>query len=299
MTDPLTQTMALLRPRTVFTKGISGAGRWAVRYSEFGQPSFCTVLNGSCRLALDGLEPVTVQAGDFLLLPATPGFTMSGFEPAMPVMMDAQAEASTKGEVRHGRQDGPPDVQLLGGWFLFDSPDADLLITQLPPLVLLRDADRSGRVVRLLREEALEDRAGRDLVLARLMEVLLVEALRNVQDDTPAGLLRGLADPRLADTLRLIHGDPAGNWTVGRLADAAALSRSAFFERFTRVVGAAPMEYLLTWRMALARDMLRARQLPLAEVAERTGYGSPSAFSTAFARYTGVPPGRFAREAAA
>ncbi|HZF46414.1 MAG TPA: cupin domain-containing protein, partial [Sphingomonadaceae bacterium] len=84
MTDPLTQIMALLRPRTVFTKGISGAGAWAVRYSDFGQPSFCTVLNGSCRLALDGLDPVTLLAGDFVLLPTTPGFTMSGFEPAVP-----------------------------------------------------------------------------------------------------------------------------------------------------------------------------------------------------------------------
>ncbi|OJW72238.1 MAG: AraC family transcriptional regulator [Sphingomonadales bacterium 63-6] len=298
MTDPLTQIMALLRPRTVFTKGISGAGRWAVRYSDFGQPSFCTVLTGSCRLALDGLDPVTLQAGDFLLLPTTPGFIMSGFEPAVPVMVDAQIAASAREEIRHGRQDGPPDVQLLGGCFLFDSPDADLLVSLLPPLVLLRDADRAGRVVRLLREEALEDRAGRDLVLARLMEVLLVEALRTVQEDTPAGLLRGLADPRLSDALRLMHGDPAGNWTVGRLADAAALSRSAFFERFTRVVGMAPMEYLLAWRMALARDFLRTGAIPLAEVAERTGYGSPSAFSTAFARHTGVPPGRFAREAA-
>ena len=76
MNDPLSEVIALLQPRTVFAKGISGAGRWAVRYSAFDAPSFCAVLEGSCRLAVDGHRPLTLEAGDFLLLPATPGFTM-------------------------------------------------------------------------------------------------------------------------------------------------------------------------------------------------------------------------------
>ena len=81
MVDPLAEIIALLRPRTVFSKGISGAGRWAVRYSDFGQPSFCAVLEGRCLLAVNEQEPATLEAGDFVLLPATPGFTISGFEP--------------------------------------------------------------------------------------------------------------------------------------------------------------------------------------------------------------------------
>ena len=81
MSDPFSEVVSLLRPRAVFSKGISGAGRWAVRYSDFGQPSFCAVLEGRCLLVLDGHPPLTLEAGDFLLLPATPGFTLSGFEP--------------------------------------------------------------------------------------------------------------------------------------------------------------------------------------------------------------------------
>src|SRR5687767_14114220 len=88
MNDPLTEVIALLQPRTVFAKGISGAGRWAVRYSDFGQPSFCVVVEGSCRLAVDGQRAVTLEAGDFVLLPATPGFTISGFEPTRPERID-------------------------------------------------------------------------------------------------------------------------------------------------------------------------------------------------------------------
>src|SRR5262249_60715389 len=102
MVDPLSEVITLLQPRAVFSKGISGAGRWAVRYSDFGQPSFCAVLEGSCLLAVDGEEAVTLEAGDFVLLPATPGFTMSGSQPATPVHIDSKVAQSTTGEVRHG-----------------------------------------------------------------------------------------------------------------------------------------------------------------------------------------------------
>src|ERR1700761_5266038 len=102
MNDPLSEVIGLLQPRAVFSKGISGAGRWGVRYSDFGQPSFCTVLEGSCLLAVDGEEPITLQAGDFVLLPATPGFTMSSFEqPAVkPVFIDPKTTPAPTGDVR-------------------------------------------------------------------------------------------------------------------------------------------------------------------------------------------------------
>lgn len=293
MTDPLSDVIALLRPRTVFMKGISGAGRWAVRYADFGHPSFCTVLEGSCRLAVDSHESLTLEAGDFVLLPATPGFVMSGFEPATPRLLDP--EATTGADMRHGTPEGPPDVRLLGGYFVFDSPDAGLLLSELPAVVRLRGAERLSVLVRMVGEEAGEERAGRDLILSRLVEVLLVEALRAVQaGDAPPGLLRGLGDARLASALRRMHDEPARPWTIAELAGEAALSRSTFFERFTRVVGASPMEYLLAWRMALAKDLLRGGKA-LAEVAERVGYGSASTFSIAFSRSVGQPPGRYAR----
>jgi AraC-like DNA-binding protein len=296
MADPLSEVVALLRPRTVFTKGISGAGAWGVRYADFGQPSFCAVLEGRCRLHVDGQAPITLEAGDFVLLPATPGFVMTGFEPATPTFIDPKVTPSPVDEVRHGRPDGDPDVRLLGGYFVFDSPDADLLVSLLPPLAHMRGADRLATLTRLVGDEAREDRAGRDLVLSRLVEVLLIEALRALPgEETPAGLLHGLADARVAAAIRLMHAEPARPWTVAELAEEAALSRSAFFDRFTRIVGVPPMEYLLAWRMAVAKDLLRRRDVPLAQVAERVGYSSASTFSTAFSRSVGRAPGRYAR----
>jgi AraC-like DNA-binding protein len=298
MNDPLSEVISLLRPRAVFSKGISGAGKWAVRYSAFGEPSFCAVLEGSCRLAVDGQRALTLEAGDFVLLPATPGFTMSGFERVTPVRIDPHAAAAGPGkvDVRHGTRGGQPDVRLLGGYFVFDSPDAGLLVSLLPALIHVRGVERLSTLVRLVGDESGARRSGRELVLTRLVEVLLVEALRSTSgDDAPPGLIRGLADARLAPALRKMHDGVARPWTVAQLAKAAALSRSAFFERFTHAVGLRPMEYLLSWRMAVAKDLLRREELALTQVAERVGYSSASTFSTAFSRHVGTPPGRYAR----
>lgn len=296
MVDPLSEIIGLLRPRAVFTKGISGAGLWGVRYADFGYPGFAVVIEGSCRLAVDGQSPLILETGDFVLLPTTPGFTMTGFSPAVPTLIDPSVAAGAEGEVRHGRQDGPPDLRMLGGYFLFDSEDSGLLVSLLPKQVHVRGVERMSVLVKLLVEEVAETRSGRDLVLTRLVEILLVEALRLTQaSDAPAGLLRGLGDMRLAEAIRRMHADPARPWTMAQLAKEAALSRSSFFDRFTRSVGVPPMEYLLTWRMALAKDMLRRHGADIAEVAERVGYGSASTFSTAFSRHVGQSPGRYAR----
>ena len=297
MSDPLADVVKLLRPRAVYSKVISGAGSWAVRYSAFGEPSFCTMLEGECVLAVDGQEPLALAAGDFVLMPATPGFTMSGLEPAAPVFVDARKAPAPTEEIRHGRREGPPDMRMLGGYFAFESPDASLLASLLPALLHVRDIGRLSVLVQLVREESLQQKPGRDLVLERLVELLLIEALRSTPGErAPPGLLRGLADPRLSTALRHLHGDPAQSWTVADLARKAALSRSAFFERFSRAVGLPPMEYLLAWRMALAKDLLARSDVGIAEVAERVGYGSASTFSTAFSRHVGRPPGRFARQ---
>ena len=295
MTDPLAEVISLLQPRAVFSRPISGAGRWGVRYSAFGEPSFCAVLEGSCRLTVDGHVPLTLEAGDFVLLPATPGFTMSGFEPVRFEHLDPKVMSKRLGEVRHGTRGGRPDVRLLGGWFAFESRDSALLVSLLPSVVHVRSVERLSVLVRIVGEEASERRSGRDLVLTRLVEVLLIEALRSTPgEDAPPGLLRGLADARIAPAIRQMHSQLARGWTVAQLARTAAVSRSAFFERFTRIVGVAPMEYLLAWRMAVAKDLLRREELTVGDVAERVGYSSASTFSAAFSRYVGAPPSRHA-----
>lgn len=296
MADPLSEVIQLLQPRAVFSKGISAAGRWAVRYAEFGQPGFCAVTEGRCRLAVEGEAPVVLEEGDFVLLPATPAFVMSGFEPAPPLRIDPKTAPPPGREIRYGRQDGPSDIRQFGGWFSFGSPDAGLLVALLPRMIHIRGTPRLTQLVRLVGDEAARDDIGRDLILQRLVEILLIEALRAAppQEARP-GLLRGLADPRIATALRRMHGDVERSWTIPELAREVGMSRSAFFDRFVRMVGVRPMEYLLSWRMAVAKNLLRNRGVALDEVARRIGYGSASTFSTAFSRHVGLPPGRFMR----
>jgi AraC-like DNA-binding protein len=198
--------------------------------------------------------------------------------------------------MRVGTQDGPSDVRLMGGYFHFGSPDAALLVSLLPRVIHVHGEARLATLVKLVGEEARADRPAREVVLARLLEVLMIEALRSASASTASpGLLRGLADARLAVALRHIHDAPARPWTVGELAKEAAMSRSGFFERFNEAVGMPPMEYLMEWRMALAKDALRRGDGKMAELAARVGYSSASTFSTAFARHVGQPPSRYAR----
>jgi AraC-like DNA-binding protein len=299
MTDPLAEIVALLQPRASLSKIASGAGAWRVRRQDDGRPFYCVVLEGACRLDIDARAPLILQANDFVLVPSMHGFTMSGLDPSNAADADADASAITflPDEVRHGNPDGPPDVRLLVGYCAFGSPDASLLVSLLPQLVHVRGERRLTSVVQLVVDESRGQRPARDVVLARLLEVLFIEALRNVAGDAaPPGLARGLSDARLAAAIRSMHERPAHDWTVVELAKEAALSRSAFFERFNRMMGVAPMTYLLAWRMAIAKDLLRRNRCTVSEVAERVGYRSASAFSVAFGRHVGLPPARYARE---
>jgi AraC-like DNA-binding protein len=296
MIDPLTDVVTLLQPSARFSKAVVGAGRWHIRRSDAGQPFYCVVLEGGCRATIDGHATIELQAGDFALVPAAHGVAMSSLEPPA-AGIESTPVAQGHGLFRIGTQEGPTDMHMLVGHCSFDSPDADLLVSLLPQLVHVRGERRLALLVKLVGEESRAQRPARDVVLARLLEVLLIEAMRSA-DGTSAspGLVRGLADTRLALALRAMHEQPTRAWTVEQLAREAALSRSAFFERFSRTVGVAPMAYLLAWRMALAKQLLRKSEDAIADIAERVGYSSASTFSTAFTRHVGLSPSRYARE---
>ncbi len=294
--DPLSEVVRLLRPHAAFTNTISGKGNWAVRYAEYGLPSFCIVLEGGCLLSVDGHEPVSIEAGDFILLPATPAFTLSSFTPAPPVYLDPNKVADERKELRYGDQDGPADMRSLGGAFLFDCHDPGLLVSLLPGLAHVRESERLPLLVKMVEDESAGQKPGSEFMLARLAELLLVEAMRSTTTgNAPPGLLRGLGDARLAPALRAMHARIGHAWTIEQLAKIAALSRTAFFERFNNAVGKAPMDYLLAWRMEIAKELLRANELSVLSIAERIGYGSSSAFSVAFSRHVGLPPSQYAR----
>jgi AraC-like DNA-binding protein len=299
MVDPLADVVTLLQPSARFSKVVLGASPWRISRSDAGEPFYGVILEGGCRIAIDGHEPLELLSGDFILTPAVRGFAMSSLEPPPAGIETPPPVALGNGEFRIGEAAGPIDVRMVVGHCSFGSPDAALLVSLLPQCVHVRGEQRLATLVQLVREESREQRPAREVVLARLLEVLLIEALRSATcTNASPGLARGLADSRLAAALRGMHERPTHAWTVAELAKEAALSRSTFFERFSRAVGVAPMEYLLTWRMALAKDLLRRNEGRMAEIAERVGYSSASTFSVAFTRHVGRPPTQYAREQA-
>ncbi|HTM76479.1 MAG TPA: AraC family transcriptional regulator [Devosia sp.] len=297
MSDPFAEVVALLQPSLPFSKVASGSGYWRVDGPADAKPFFCVILEGAARLSVAGQPPLELRQGDFILVPAANPFTMQSFEPDNGDGVAPLAVTMLDGETRHGDPNGAPNMRMLVGRLAFGSPDAALLVALLPRLIHIRGEKRLATLVQLIRSEAQDDRPARDMILERLLQVLLIEALRSASDGiSSSGLLRGLADGRLAIAIRRMHEGPGNAWTVEALANEAALSRSVFFDRFRKEVGMPPMAYLLSWRMALAKSLLRRREGGITEIAERVGYGSASAFSVAFTRFVGTPPTRYARE---
>lgn len=294
--DPLADIVALLRPHGAFSKPITGRGTWGVRYEAHAAPSFCIVRAGQCWFIAEGVLPRLLECGDFLLLPYTPAFSL-----VSEVGADCVPGRPSKNGVRHGARKGPPDFSMIGGTFEIESVNAALLGLISRTIHLRRaevDTSRLGTILELILDEYAAERPGRDVILQHFLEAMLVEALRWPglgQEGLCPGLIAGLRDQQISKALRAIHSDVKHGWTVVELAKRAGMSRSAFSARFVSTVGCAPVEYLSRWRMNLAKDVLRRGGKSLDNLAAEIGYESASAFSTAFRRRIGCPPGAFAR----
>ena len=294
--DPLSSVVSLLKPSVSISKRVEAGAQWLVERRDMDNPFYCAMVEGRCRLHVTGRAPVTLTAGDFVLIPHLQGFTMSS-EETPPAHVPRLPLETGPGHFRLGAPEAPVDVRALVGHCRFDSPASNLLVSLLPDMIHVSNHSRLTDLVPMLHEETRADRPGRGMILERLLEVMLIEALRS-GPATPLspGLLRGLSDPQLSGALQRIHAETGGPLSVSQMAKAAGMSRSGFFERFRRQVGRAPMEYATEWRMVVAKTLLRQGGLTNAEIALKVGYGSASAFGLAFLRHEGLSPGAFARK---
>lgn len=294
--DPLSSVVTLLKPAVSISKMVEAGDQWLVERRDMVSPFYCAMVEGRCRLHVAGRDPVTLRAGDFVLIPHLRGFTMTSEVPPPPHVPRLPLETGP-GQFRLGAAEAPVDMRALVGHCRFDTPARSLLVSLLPEMIHVSGQNRLTTLVPVIHEETRADRPGRGLILERLLEVLLIEALRSDQATTlPPGLLRGLSDPQLSGALQRIHAEPGSPLSVSKLAKAAGMSRSGFFERFRRQVGRAPLQYAIEWRMALAKTLLRQGGLTISEIALKVGYGSASAFGLAFARHEGLSPGAFANK---
>jgi len=305
--DPVADTISLLRPRTEAHPGLHAAAPWAVQFDAFDFVEIGCAVRGACRLSVDGHAPLHLEEGDFYLL-NSPGPHVLGSSPTARVRPAAELfENASDGVARIGAAaDEVNYVCSASLWF--DDANAPLLLKVLPPLVHVPATNPLIRHVASVTEMLgieVESRAvGRSLVLDHLAQILFVQVLRAhvAQTDQPTGWLGALAHDGIGAALRAMHADVSHRWTLRELAAISHLSRSVFAATFRKKVGVAPLEYLIEWRMSLARDALRRDTISISELAFTIGYESESAFSTAFRRVVGMSPRQFrddARRAAA
>lgn len=270
-------------------------------FSQRGDLLFCWVESGDCVLLRPDANPLRLMEHDFVFIRTSTPFTLASDPGAASVGSDEIITATGLARMDLGDNGAGKATVLRGGRFVFDAANEALLIGMLPQVMKLNagDPQSSGHLQGLLMMNEVEGTSqnpGSQFFVERLMELILLEALRRVVTDMDAsltGLLAGLADTKVALVLTAIHERPSQAWSVSSLASLCGLSRSGLAHRFSSVMGIGVIEYLQQWRMSIAKDALRSSALAISEIAFQAGFQSSSAFSTAFSRIVGCSPKQF------
>ena len=285
---------------------------------------FHILVDGACEVVCPGHPLTTMEPGDVVVFPRGHQHVMRSHPTETTTPITAMFSP--------GAQDEPPRLTFGGGGrtsrFVCGYLNCDQrfgpLVEALPTMLVVRSRDDYaaidaidaagsqtttvphgsgtwlGTTLKFTVNEARTARPGNAAMLGRLTELMFVEILREYMQRLPAsqgGWLSGLTDAHVGKALRLMHADPARDWTVDELAREVAVSRSVLAQRFTDLVGEAPMRYLSNWRMQLAKQMMRDGARNIQDVAARVGYESEAAFNRAFKRATGSPPAAWRRGA--
>lgn len=306
--DPLGEALHVLRMSGSFYCRSELNAPWGLDLPALaGSLMFHFVASGSCWLLAGDEPPRPLTSGSLTLVPHGRGHVLTS-EPGIPAAplfsLPHEMLSPRYGVLRHGGSGTA--CRLICGAVRFDHPAATHLLELLPAVVCI-DAttpaasphdDWLHGTLRFMAAEARDLRPGGDTVLTRLSDILVIQAIRSwLLHDAAArsGWLAALQDRQVGRAIGLMHRQPERNWTVEALAREVAMSRSAFAARFTELVGVPAIQYLLRWRMHLAQGWLQEGDEPLARVAARAGYESEAAFSRAFKRVTGQPPGAVRR----
>lgn len=270
---------------------------------------FHIMMSGGCwvQLADESEPPVRLEAGDAVIFAGGDGHVMGSeagkrSAPNMDLYYRPRDTALPFTLKELGGQGD--EARFVCGYFGCDARPFNPIIGALPRLLHSRNLNVGGNLTHELVHVALQEtgiaRSGREAILSKLSELMFLHAVRRYIDSLPEdsnGWLAGLRDRYVIAALRLMHGDPAHHWTLEEIAGEVGLSRSAFSEHFARIMGVPPMQYLGHWRLQVAAGLLEQSGKSLAQVAAEVGYESDAAFSRAFKKHAGVPPGAWRRGA--
>lgn len=289
--DLLSELLTLVRLRGELIYASDLFTPWELRF-EPGAAHFHYIESGRVELTAGG-SSISASAGDLLLLPIGAGHRLAD---------DGRGSRRTGDHgvtaVADGASTARTKVQMVSGTFRFDGDTSNMLLSALPPVIRVSrnedtNAEWMNALVHFLLAEAREPKPGSAIMISRLIDVLVVQTLRVWAagwSGPSVGWVGAMGDRKIERAMNAIHADPMLPWTLVELADVAAMSRSAFAERFAARVGEPPLRYLKRWRLAMAADLLDTHTLRVGEVARRVGYESDAAFSRAFKEHYGRSP---------
>jgi AraC-like DNA-binding protein len=281
--DALSALLDDVRPRGAVFDRSRLDGAWSLRFTDRPALALAAMLRGDGWITPDGGEPIPIRAADIAVIVGPTPYTISAAADPPPLALVEAAPPT-----------GDGSAVLLTGTYEVRSSVCDRILRGLPPVLVVGADAMPYPVVDIVATELGHARPGRQAVLDRLLDLLLVTALREWLDRPGSGApawYQVREDPVVGVALRLMHDDPAHPWTVAELAARAAVSRSAFARRFTELVGEPPMSYLACWRLCLAADLLVRTDATVDAIARRVGYANAYALSVAFKRVHGVRPG--------
>jgi AraC-like DNA-binding protein len=327
--DTLSDLLRTVRLRGAFYFYVEGADPWVVETSHARDliplilpgvehmMEFHGIARGSCYAAIVGEQPIRLNEGDIVIFPHGDAHVMSSvpgmrgrlhdggfqFTPRPAQLPYALRVCELEGTTARLEGGGPERTTVVCGFLGCDASPFNPLLASMPrvmrmPGVASGESSWIANFLRSVVDEASRKRPGGEAVLERMSEMMFVEVLRRYVDTMPpeqTGWLAGIRDPSVGRALALMHERPAESWTLERLCEESALSRSVLYERFVHFIGQPPMQYLAQWRMQLAAATLRETDAKVLEIAIRVGYESETAFSRAFKRTVGETPGAWRR----
>ncbi|MDR3612142.1 MAG: AraC family transcriptional regulator [Candidatus Obscuribacterales bacterium] len=280
---------------------------WGLRFDGAnGHAGFIFVVRGSCYADFDGLgHSLTLTGGDFIMVPKCSGYVFKSGNDAeiVPISQFPQPGDDEK-VIKFGG--GGAMTTAIMGCITFDTMAKNPLVDSLPEYIYVKAEQLQSEpwlemTLRLIVSEISGNKPGSIIAISRLTDLLFIHTLRfsiGQSKDCPStiGFLKAISDPQIGLALALIHEKPQAPWTVSSLAEAANLSRSSFAVKFAALTGKTPLEYVTSWRMNKAQQLLKEGSQNLAKIAVDVGYQSEAAFSKAFRRETGLAPGSFRRQ---
>jgi len=312
--DVMSDLLHRARARNAVVRQLVQRPPWSLGFAEAPPLTVVAALGGRAAIRLHDGDAATgrLAPGDIALISRTGGYTIAD-DPATPPQLvirggrkhpaggGAEAPTARRNLAPRTYGDGLPGATtMLRGAYELRGDVSERLLDLLPRLAIVPAGPTTQGALGLLAAEVGRQEPGQDAVLDRLLDLVLVLALRAwcaAPDAAPPAWYRALDDPAVGDALRLMHEEPSRRWTVAGLAAEVGRSRAAFAARFTRLVGEPPLAYLTGWRMALGADLLRDSEATVATVARQVGYEDAFAFSVAFKRARGVSPSAWRRQA--